>query len=136
MFFAAHATRGESITKTKAKIRGDLEGCLQHHRDVFVWRFLTNDTLTGEIDQFIDNELRPLELRRHHRGVGLKTLADEICKLHRKQIGKIIDIISAAEPKPKPPEKPQVVQLRHMTTGRDIWPVFSASAAWMPSVEP
>ncbi|MFF4355148.1 hypothetical protein [Streptomyces sp. NPDC001530] len=34
VFFAAHATRGERIDKTKAKIHGDLEGCLQEHRDV------------------------------------------------------------------------------------------------------
>ncbi|WP_338682824.1 hypothetical protein QD712_13465 [Streptomyces acidiscabies] len=62
VFFAAHATRGERIDKTKAKIRSDLEGCLQEHREVRVWRFLTNDTLAGEVDQFIDNELRPLYL--------------------------------------------------------------------------
>lgn len=78
VFFAAHATRGERIDKTKAKIRGGLEGCLHEHRDVKVWRFLTNDTLPGEVDQFIDNELRP-----RYRDVtvevwGIKTLADEI----------------------------------------------------------
>ncbi|MFJ9590906.1 hypothetical protein [Streptomyces acidicola] len=27
-----------------------LEGCLQEHRDVDVWRFLTNDMLPGEVD--------------------------------------------------------------------------------------
>ncbi|MFJ8822769.1 hypothetical protein ACIREE_13405 [Streptomyces sp. NPDC102467] len=32
VFFAAHATRNEPLHKTKAKIRGDLEGCLQEHR--------------------------------------------------------------------------------------------------------
>jgi hypothetical protein len=57
VFFAAHDTRGER-QKTKAKIRSDLEGCLQEHRDVQVWRFITNDTLLGEIDQFVDNKLR------------------------------------------------------------------------------
>ncbi|MFF3327710.1 hypothetical protein [Streptomyces sp. NPDC002889] len=67
VFFAAHATRGERIDKTKAKIRGDLEGCLQEHRDVNVWRFLTNGTLPGEVDQFIDNELRP-----RYRGVTIE----------------------------------------------------------------
>ncbi|MFD3709298.1 hypothetical protein [Streptomyces sp. NPDC058677] len=57
VFFAAHATRCARIDKTKAKIRGDLEGCLQEHRDARVWRFLTNDTVPGEIDQFINGEL-------------------------------------------------------------------------------
>jgi hypothetical protein len=136
VFFAAHATRGERIDKTKAKIRGDLEGCFQEHRDVKAWRFLTNDTLPGEVDQFIDNELRPL-----YRGVtievwGLKMLADEISKLKRAQVDKIIDVISAVAPKPKPPEKPQVVPLSHMQTGRDLWPILSVSLAWLPAVEP
>ncbi|MEU1273491.1 hypothetical protein [Streptomyces sp. NPDC005799] len=135
VFFAAHATRGERIDKTKAKIRGDLEGCLQEHRDVKVWRFLTNDTLSGEVDQFIDNELRP-----RHRGViievwGLKTLADEISRLKREQVERIVDVISTTA-KPNPPEKPQVVLLSHMKTGRDIWPILSMSDAWLPAVEP
>src|SRR3954467_14205123 len=59
IFFAAHATRGEAAQRTKDKIKGDLEGCLAQHRDVETWRYLTNDTLLGEVDQFIDNELRP-----------------------------------------------------------------------------
>ncbi|MFE7172287.1 hypothetical protein [Streptomyces sp. NPDC057616] len=130
VFFAAHATRGERIDKTKAKIRSDLEGCLQEHREVRVWRFLTNDTLPGEVDQFIDNELR---LR--YRGVtievwGLKTLAAEISKLKREQVDRIIDVITVDEP------EFDVVFLRHMKTGRDLWPILSASQAWMPPVEP
>ncbi|MET7554011.1 hypothetical protein ABZS72_07355 [Streptomyces albidoflavus] len=96
MFFAVHATRGERIDKTKAKIRSDLEGCLHEHLDVKVCRFLTNETLPGEVDLFIDNELRPL-----YRGVtvevrGLKRLADEISKLKREQIDRIIDVITVA----------------------------------------
>ncbi|MFD7750672.1 hypothetical protein [Streptomyces sp. NPDC059757] len=102
VFFAAHATRGERIDKTKAKIRSDLEGCLKEHRDVKVWRFLTNDTLPGEVDQFVDNELRPL-----HAGVtievwGLKRLANEICKLTRMQVDRVLDI--NLETKHRPPK--------------------------------
>ncbi len=136
VFFAAHTTRGERIDRTKAKIRGDLEGCLKEHRDVRVWRFLTNDTLPGEVDQYIDNDLRPLYLDVTIEVWGLKTLADEICKLNQKQIDKIIDVNSPAGPKPKPPENPQVVQLSHMKTGRDLWPILSISDAWMPTIEP
>ncbi|MER6020402.1 hypothetical protein [Streptomyces anulatus] len=130
VFFAAHATRGERIDKTKAKIRGDLEGCLQEHRDVKVWRFLTNDTLPGEVDQFIDNELRPL-----YRGVtievwGLKRLADEISKLKREQIDRIIDVITVDEP------EFEVVILKHVKTGRDLWPILSGSLGWLEHEEP
>ncbi|MER5972492.1 hypothetical protein ABT112_22615 [Streptomyces sp. NPDC002055] len=131
VFFAAHATRGERIDKTKAKIRGDLEGCLQEHRDVKAWRFLTNDTLLGEVDQFIDNELRPL-----YRGVtievwGIKRLADEISKLKRVQVDRIIDVVTMDD-------EPafDVVVLDHMKTGRDLWPILSGCLGWLPHEEP
>ncbi len=130
VFFAAHATRGERIDKTKTKIRGDLEGCLQEHRDVKVWRFLTNDTLPGEVDQFIDNELRPL-----YRGVtvevwGLKRLADEISKLKRAQVDRIIDVITVDKP------EFEVVILKHVKTGHDLWPILSGSLGWLEHEEP
>lgn len=119
VFFAAHATRGETFAKTKGKIRGDLEGCLQEHRDVKVWRFLTNDTLPGEVDQFIDNTLRPLYPDVTIEVWGLKTLADEISKLKQGQVERIIDVITVDEP------EFEVVVLNHMKTGRDLWPVLS-----------
>ncbi|MFI1414537.1 hypothetical protein ACH4Y0_32115 [Streptomyces sp. NPDC020707] len=130
MFFAAHATRGEWIDKTKAKIRDDLEGCLQEHQDVKVWRFLTNDTLPDEVDQFVDNELRPL-----YQGVtvevwGLKRLADEISKLKRAQIDRIIDVIPVEEP------EFEVVILKHVNTGRDLWSILSGSPGWLEHEEP
>ncbi|WP_239567232.1 hypothetical protein [Streptomyces sp. G44] len=97
VFFAAHATRGERIDRTKAKIRSDLEGCLKEHRDVKVWRFLTNDTMPGEVDQFIDNELRPMHASVVIEVWGLKTLANEICKLTRMQIDQVLDLNSEAK---------------------------------------
>ncbi|MDI5969919.1 hypothetical protein POF50_011320 [Streptomyces sp. SL13] len=131
IFFAAHATRGERIERTKAKIRGDLEGCFREHRDVKVWRFLTNDTLPGEIDQFIDNELRP-----RHPGVtievwGLKRLADVISKLSRVQVDRIIDVVPVDD-------EPvlEVVVLKLITTGRDLWPILSGCLGWLPHEEP
>ncbi|MGV9849949.1 hypothetical protein ACWDWU_14420 [Streptomyces sp. NPDC003442] len=133
VFFAAHATRGERIDKTKAKIRSDLDGCLREHRDVKVWRFLTNDTLPGEVDQFIDNELRPA-----HRDItievwGLKNLTEEICKFPQKQVERIIDVVFE-EVQPDP-NAVQVVQLSHIKSGRDLWPILSSCEAWMPPVE-
>lgn len=130
VFFAAHATRGERIDKTKAKIRGDLEGCLQEHRDVRVWRFLTNDTLPGEVDQFIDNELRPLYPGVTIEVWGLKTLADEISKLKKEQVDRIIDVTTVDEP------ECEVVVLDHMKTGRDLWPILSGCLGWLPHEEP
>lgn len=130
VFFAAHATRGERIDKTKAKIRGDLEGCLQEHRDVRVWRFLTNDTVQGDVDQFIDNELRLLYPGVTIEVWGLKTLADEVSKLRRDQIDRIIDVITVDEP------EFEVVVLSHVTTGRDLWPILSGCLGWLEHVEP
>ncbi|WP_418959139.1 hypothetical protein [Streptomyces tritici] len=130
VFFAAHATRGERIDKTKAKIRGDLEGCLKEHRDVRVWRFLTNDTVPGEVDQFIDNELRPLHPRVTIEVWGLKTLADEISKLRKEKIDRIIDVITVDEP------EFEVVVLGHVKTGRDLWPILSGCLGWLPHDEP
>ncbi|MEU6683945.1 hypothetical protein [Streptomyces sp. NPDC046832] len=131
VFFAAHATRGERIDKTKAKIRGDFEGCLQEHRDVRVWRFLTNDTLPGEVDQFIDNELRPLYPGVTIQVWGLKTLADEISKLKRSQVDRIIDVVTVDD-------EPafEVVFLNHIKTGRDLWPILSGCLGWLGHEEP
>ncbi|MFJ7090366.1 hypothetical protein ACIQWL_08875 [Streptomyces mirabilis] len=131
VFFAAHATRGERIDKTKAKIRGDLEGCLQEHRDVKVWRFLTNDTLPGEVDQFIDNELRPRYWGVTIEAWGIKRLADEISKLKRAQVDRIIDVVTVDDE----PEF-EVVVLDHMKTGRDLWPILSGCLGWLPHEEP
>ncbi|GHD63317.1 hypothetical protein ACFQL8_10015 [Streptomyces goshikiensis] len=129
VFFAAHATRGERIDKTKNKIRGDLEGCLREHRDVKVWRFLTNDTLPGEVDQFIDNDLRPLFAGVIIEVWGLRTLVDEICKLNQEQIDRVIDLLSSTRPQPvrivPDPDAPPSPRL--MRTGRDLWPILSAS---------
>jgi len=130
IFFAAHATRGERIDKTKAKIQGDLEGCLQKHRDVKVWRFLTNDTLPGEVDQFIDNDLRPSHPEVTIEVWGLKKLSDEICKLTRAQIDRIIDVNTKDTP------KSEIVTLNRMKTGRDLWPILSTSLGWFEHVEP
>ncbi|WP_406133847.1 hypothetical protein [Streptomyces zaomyceticus] len=130
VFFAAHATRGERLDKTKAKIRGDLEGCLKEHRDVRVWRFLTNDTLPGEVDQFIDNDLRPLYPNVTVEVWGLKTLASEVSKLNRQQIDRIIDVVTVDEP------EFEVVFLSHAKTGRDLWPILSVCHGWLPHAEP
>lgn len=136
VFFASHATRGERIDKTKAKIRDDLAGCLLQHRDVKVWRFLTNDTLPGEVDQYIDNELRPLHPGLEIEVWGIKTLADEICKLDRARVDKVIDINSDVTPPPirwePDPKAPTFVLLSPMESGRDLWPILCTSVAWLP----
>lgn len=57
IFFQAHATRGESAKKTKDKINNDFNGCINKWNDVRSFVYITNDTLIGEIENFID-ELR------------------------------------------------------------------------------
>lgn len=71
IFFAAHATRGEYLSKIKRKIKEDLEGCINHHDDVETWIYLTNDTLTGEVEKFID------ELRKKYPKVKIDTWNNE-----------------------------------------------------------
>ena len=79
IFFAAHATRGEKIFKTKRKIKSDLEGCLKKHNNIASWIFLTNDTLVGEVEKFVD------ELREEHSNINIETwghkrIAEKICE--------------------------------------------------------
>ncbi|MFB4314754.1 hypothetical protein [Actinomadura sp. 21ATH] len=138
IFFAAHATRGEAATKTKRKIKSDLEGCIAQHRDMRVWRYLTNDTLIGEVDAFVDNELRPtypgltIEVWDHER------LAEEIGKLKVAQIEKILDVLIRSdglffkgEAANRPmrvvpdPDQPKGMMLRELTTGLDVWNVVA-----------
>jgi hypothetical protein len=57
MFFQAHATRGESAKRTKDKIENDFNGCIAKWKDIKSFIYITNDTLIGEIENFID-ELR------------------------------------------------------------------------------
>ena len=95
IFFAAHATRGETIYKTKRKIKSDLEGCLKKHTNIASWIFLTNDTLVGEVEKFVD------ELREKHSNINIKTwghkrIGEKICEFPEKIIGEIIDL--AIEP--------------------------------------
>ena len=120
VFFAAHATRGERIDKTKAKIRGDLEGCLKEHRDVRVWRFLTNDTMPGEVDQFIDNELRPLYPSVAIEVWGLKTLAAEVSKLR----GHLIWLVSRLR---------AVVGIVERLVPDELWELFQRVVPEAPS---
>lgn len=143
VFIAAHATRGEPASKTMAKIKGDLEGCIEHHRDLRIWRYLTNDVLTGQVDAFVDNELRPtypgltIEVWDHER------LADEISELDVPQIEKILDVIIGSEDvfqapgtSDEPfclildPAYPKEVILRELSSGLDIWNVVSEVAQY------
>ncbi len=55
LFFQAHATRGESSSATKKKIKEDLIGCQDKWDDVKEFIYITNDTLLGEVENFVDN---------------------------------------------------------------------------------
>lgn len=91
-FFAAHATRGEADCKTKTKIKDDLEGCLKKHSDVKTWIFLTNTTLIGSIESFVDT------LRKKYPKVKIETwdhqkISLKISTLKEKQIEYVLDIL-------------------------------------------
>ncbi len=90
IFFQAHATRGESSKQTKNKIESDLKGCLEKWEDVTKFIYITNDTLIGEIEHFVDG------LRKRFPSLiietwGNKKLSSEIRKLKIKDIEYVID---------------------------------------------
>jgi len=67
IFFQAHATRGEAAKKTKKKIKEDLELCLIKQTDVKTFIYITNTTLIGEVEKFVD------DLRRQNLNVIIET---------------------------------------------------------------
>lgn len=89
IFFQAHATRGETIAKSKAKILADLSGCLSKHSQVKSWIYLTNDTLVGEIETYVD-ELRPQHVTVTIETWGHKRIADQVMRLERPQIEMVL----------------------------------------------
>ncbi len=90
IFFQAHATRGESAKKTKDKIQEDLKGCLENWNDVRKFVYITNDILTGEVENFIDL-LRPKHPNIQIETWGYIKLVSEISKLTLSQIEFVID---------------------------------------------
>jgi hypothetical protein len=66
-FFQAHASRGEMISRIEKKIKNDLEGCIEKQRDVKEFIYITNDTLVGKVESFVD------ELRRQYPGIDIET---------------------------------------------------------------
>ncbi|HEX6977228.1 MAG TPA: tetratricopeptide repeat protein [Patescibacteria group bacterium] len=91
IFFQAHATRGESLSKTKSKIKSDLAGCRANYSGVRRWVYLTNDTLAGAIHKSTD------VLRQTHPNLKIelwdhKMIADKISNLPQDIINYILDI--------------------------------------------
>lgn len=92
IFFQAHATRGEEVSYTKNKIKEDLAGCIKKHSDVRQWVYLTNITLIGTIETYID------ERRQEFPQITIETwdhkvVANKISSLSIKEIEYILDII-------------------------------------------
>lgn len=90
VFFQAHATRGESAKTTKDKIEKDLDGCIEKWKDVNKFIYITNDTLTGEIENFVDG------LRKTHSLIKISTwspkvILEKIKDLPQKEIEYIIE---------------------------------------------
>lgn len=93
VFFAAHATRGETQSAMKKKITSDLEGCLANHPDVAKWVFLTNDTLAGDVEAHVD-KLRTIHLNVVIETWGHKRITETICSMFEQPI--IEEIIDTA----------------------------------------
>lgn len=68
-FFQAHATRSrnEDTKAIELKIQNDLEGCLAKQKNVKEFIYITNDILTGKIENFIDS------LREKHKPLNIET---------------------------------------------------------------
>ncbi|MEO6304709.1 MAG: hypothetical protein ABIP51_16225 [Bacteroidia bacterium] len=76
IFFQAHASRGETISKIKTKIETDLNGCLAKQNDVQKFVYITNDVLVGEIEAFVDG------LRKTNTTLKIETWSPlKICTL-------------------------------------------------------
>lgn len=91
IFFQAHATRGEQLSKTQSKIEETLAGCVAQYKNILYWVYLTNDTLPGVVHKFVDS-LRPnypkvkIELWDH------KIIADKISSLPKGAINNVLDM--------------------------------------------
>lgn len=91
IFFAAHATIGEKISKTTAKIQEDLEGCIKKQSGVKTWVFLTNQTLPGEAERFVD-KLRSRHPELNIETWGHKKIAEKVLAFSQDIVGEIIDM--------------------------------------------
>lgn len=91
LFLQAHATINVQASKIKDKIKADLEGCIVKQNDVKKWVFVTNQTLNGEIEKFID------DLRKEHSNVEIESwghmkLSELVLSLDKSKISKITGI--------------------------------------------
>jgi len=90
IFFQAHATRGESARTTKNKIEEDLVGCLSKWENIKEFIYITNDTLIGEVENFVD------KLRIQFPDIVIRTwsqkvLIEKIRELNIEDVEHIID---------------------------------------------
>lgn len=91
IFFQAHATRREQLSRTKSKIGASLKGCIVQYADVKRWVYLTNDTLPGTVHKFVDS------LRQGYSNVKIelwdhKIITSKISNLSKEEINTILDI--------------------------------------------
>ena len=91
IYFANHATRRKSTKAIKKKIKDDLTGCLKQHIDAKKWIFLTNDTLLGDVETYVQH------LRTEYPKVrieiwGHKKITGKILKFREGDISSIIGL--------------------------------------------
>lgn len=92
VFFAMHATRNEKISRTKSKIKDDLVGCIAKHQNVKKWIYMTNYTLCGEVETFVDEELRPQYSRVEIETWDHKRITEEVLRLEENMISEVTEL--------------------------------------------
>ena len=101
IFFAAHATRGESAAATKKKIATDLHGCLKKQINVEKFIYLTNDTLTGEVQAFVDQDLRLKHSELNIETWDHQKITERILCLSLDEINYVLDMTLISDLLPK-----------------------------------
>ncbi len=90
IFFAAYAPEKMIINKTKDKITNDLKRCTKKHNSIKEWIFVTNQILVGEIQTYIDDELRLKYPKLKIRTWDQNIISQKIIKLTSEQQSHII----------------------------------------------
>ncbi|MHC4617287.1 MAG: tetratricopeptide repeat protein [Planctomycetota bacterium] len=92
VYFAAHATRGERIRDTKRKIESDLVGCVKNHEDVQTWVYLTNDTLVGGVQKFVNEQLRTRYPKVTIETWDHKIIAEKMLAMKERDVASVLEL--------------------------------------------
>ncbi len=92
IYFAAHATMGEKTAATNKKIETDLKGCVENYNDVKTWIYLTNITLLGETQRFVNEQLRTRYSKLVIETWDHKKITEKILTLEQSDIKSVLEL--------------------------------------------